>query len=372
MAILLGLLGSCAAVFALADATATATRGRSTGLAAASRLSQRPPLPQPPSAAAARSERAGRRLLRQAAAACARIAYGGTQDVLWRGPGGQSGASVIRVWHQQGTGTLAGPANTVALPGQQLPSGIVPPGGGGGILAVSASQLALMLTNYQVRYVGPSSADSRPARLVQLLRPDGRVAARYWLDDSTKLPLRRQVFAAGSGLISDEAFIDLRVGSRGMGSMPAAQAQPWSGQLDAAGLALLRGHGWPAPASLPGDLVLLRASSSSEGQPGEVLDLSYSDGLSEISVFVQRGELARQLPGWHQIAVGGQSVLASGLDSQCVAWSAGGFVYTVIADAPSATVGQVVAALPHQDPPGVWARMARGLRRLVSWVNPFG
>ena len=412
MAILLGLLGSCAAVFALADSPATSTRGRAAGLVAASRASQRPRLPRPASAAAASSERAGRRLLRLAAAACAKIAYGGTQDVLWRGPGGQSGASVIQVWHRQGTSTIAGPADTAPLPVPQQPSGAavsgpevkspavngprakgpavsgpdvngpdvngtavsgtVLQGARGGILAVSASQLALMLTNYQVRYAGRSSADGRPARLVQLMRPDGSLAARYWLDDSTKLPLRRQVFATGSGLISDEAFIDLKVGSRGMRGMPAAQAQPWTGQLDAAGLASLRGHGWPVPAIMPGDLQLLRASTSSAGQPGEVLDLSYSDGLSEISVFVQRGEMAGQLPGWHRIAVGGHSVLSNTQDSQCLAWSAAGFVYTVIADAPATTVGQVVAVLPHQDRPGLWTRMARGLRRLTSWANPFG
>jgi sigma-E factor negative regulatory protein RseB len=397
MAILLGLLGSCAAVFALADSPATSTRGRAAGLVAAGRASQRPRLPRPASAAAASSERTGRRLLLLAAAACAKIAYGGTQDVLWRGPGEQSGASVIQVWHRQGTSTIAGPAGTAALPVPQPPSGAavsgpvmkspavngsqvngtavngtVLQGARGGILAVSASQLALMLTNYQVRYAGRSSADGRSARLVQLLRPDGSLAARYWLDDSTNLPLRRQVFATGSGLISDEAFIDLKVGSRGMRSMPAAQAQPWTGQLDAAGLASLRGHGWPVPASMPGDLELLRASTSSAGQPGEVLDLSYSDGLSEVSVFVQRGEMSGQLPGWSRVEVGGHSVLSSTQDSQCLAWSAAGFVYTVIADAPAATVGQVVAALPHQDRPGLWVRMARGLRRLASWANPFG
>jgi hypothetical protein len=54
----------------------------------------------------------------------------------------------------------------------------------------------------------------------------------------------------------------------------------------------------------------------------------------------------------------------------CFAWSAGGFVYTLVADAPMATVSQVVAALPDNGGPGFWVRMARGLRRLVSWLNP--
>jgi hypothetical protein len=32
----------------------------------------------------------------------------------------------------------------------------------------------------------------------------------------------------------------------------------------------------------------------------------------------------------------------------------------------------MVDALPHQAGPGFWDRIERGLRRLLSWVNPFG
>ena len=55
-----------------------------------------------------------------------------------------------------------------------------------------------------------------------------------------------------------------------------------------------------------------------------------------------------------------------------VVWSAGGTVYTVVADAPERTVDAVVAALPHgaadDDPLG---RLGRGLDRVASWFNPF-
>ena len=44
----------------------------------------------------------------------------------------------------------------------------------------------------------------------------------------------------------------------------------------------------------------------------------------------------------------------------------------MIADAPQATVSQIVAALPHDGQAGFWKRMARGFRRLGSWANPFG
>jgi sigma-E factor negative regulatory protein RseB len=153
--------------------------------------------------------------------------------------------------------------------------------------------------------------------------------------------------------------------------MPAADARPWAGQLDSAGRAALRARGWPLPATLPGHLTLFEASRTST-RTGEVVDLSYSDGLSEVSLFLQRGQLPRELPGWHRLAVRGQTILSSDPDQRCLAWSARGFVYTVIAEAPPATVNQIVAVLPHDGQVGLWQRMARGLRRLASWVNPFG
>jgi hypothetical protein len=45
-------------------------------------------------------------------------------------------------------------------------------------------------------------------------------------------------------------------------------------------------------------------------------------------------------------------------------------VYTLIAAAPRDTVGQVVAALPHDGDPGLLGRLARGLHRLLSWLTP--
>jgi hypothetical protein len=43
-----------------------------------------------------------------------------------------------------------------------------------------------------------------------------------------------------------------------------------------------------------------------------------------------------------------------------------------VADAPAGTVAQVIGALPHDGPPGFWARLGRGFRRLVTLANPFG
>jgi hypothetical protein len=46
-------------------------------------------------------------------------------------------------------------------------------------------------------------------------------------------------------------------------------------------------------------------------------------------------------------------------------------VFTMMADAPSASVDAAVGALPHDGPTGFWKRMKRGLGRMASWANPF-
>jgi sigma-E factor negative regulatory protein RseB len=205
--------------------------------------------------------------------------------------------------------------------------------------------------------------------VVEVRRPGGGLAARFWIDAATKLPLRREMFDTNARMISEDAFTTLEFGTRGLNGMPASAAAPWTAQLDRAGLAALRGRGWPLPGQLPGNLVLLAASETS-ARPGPVINLSYSDGLAVVSLFVQRGELGRPMPGWRQITVGGRTVYSVDPAQRSFAWSADGFVYTVIADAPMATVGRVVTTLPGTSQPGFWTRMARGFRRLASWLNP--
>ncbi len=140
--------------------------------------------------------------------------------------------------------------------------------------------------------------------------------------------------------------------------------------LSASALARLRAAGWPLPGQLPGHLTLVQAQQTGGGA-GVVVDLAYSDGLSVVSVFLQRGHLPPELSGWSRMAVRGQQVFTADPDRRSVAWSARGFVFTVIADAPEATVEQVVTVLPHSDRPGFLGRMRRGLSVLASWLNPF-
>jgi hypothetical protein len=90
-----------------------------------------------------------------------------------------------------------------------------------------------------------------------------------------------------------------------------------------------------------------------------------------VSLFVQRGRLPATLPGWQLTDVSGHPVFGRNPAEPDLTWSAGGYVYTLVADAPPTVLTQVVDSLPHQTRPGFWTRMGRGVKRLLSWADPF-
>ena len=233
--------------------------------------------------------------------------------------------------------------------------------------------LALLGQHYVAVYRGTGAADGRVAAIVEVYRFDGTLAARYWLDSRTMVPLRREVFDSSDELVSDDAFVKVRIGA--LAGHPAATAASTASgpawvtvSSPASLLASLAGQGWQLPATLSGTLPLYAASWSGSGS-GQVTDLEYSDGLNVISLFVQRGTLAASMPGWRPMSLDGRHVYVSG---HSVTWAGHGLVYTMIADAPPATVTAAVTGLPDGGQPGLVDRLKRGADRLAHLVDPFG
>jgi sigma-E factor negative regulatory protein RseB len=315
------------------------------------------------------------RLLAQAAKAAVATSYQG-EEIVTRWSNGSGSVLVSNIWHVSGgqtvTQTLDAGASFSSQPYLSSDTDGQAPEG---VLGVTAPLVQLLETHYVVAYAGAGLADNRTAQVVEAWRGDGSLAARFWLDDATKLPLEREVFDSSAHVISQDVFIDVRFANAGPAPPAEAAAAttapgPWTDLLSQAQLPALRTRGWLVPSQLPGGLSLFTGAET-EASTGTVLDLGYSDGLSVVSLFEQRGTLAAELAGWRKTTVDGRAVFVAEPDQRSMTWASRGIVYTLMADAPTQTVDAAVVALPHDGPTGFWTRISRGLVRLMSWVNPF-
>jgi sigma-E factor negative regulatory protein RseB len=303
----------------------------------------------------------GLRLLAAAAQASQVTSYQGVEMTSEAGVGGEA-TTISQVWHSSGGLTLTQTPSTEAV--MRSPEGV---------FGLTRALVALLGKHYDAMYRGTGySAVGRPAALVEVYRFDGSLAARFWLDKQTLVPLRRELFDASDQPTGEDAFVHVRFGA--LTGQPAARAaaataeSPWvTAASPGTLLASLAGQGWRLPDALPDNLPLYAAASDGTGS-GEVIDLEYSDGLSVVSLFVQRGTLASDMSGWQPATLGGHPVYVCG---RSVTWSWHGLVFTMIADAPPPTVEQAVEALPRSSQPGVLDRFGRGLDRLAHLVDPF-
>jgi sigma-E factor negative regulatory protein RseB len=316
---------------------------------------------------AMRSDSEALRLLRDAGGAVLSTPYEGTQFITtWSDTGATT--SLIRVSHTPSQGTYIEVRRTTADSG-----GVTyePDGGDarGGLTGFTPKMLDLMARNYSVVRGSEDSVCGRPARVVEARRPDGSPAGRFWIDRATGLMLHRELIDGQGRAVSITGFYDIRIGQ------PKPQvrdvqtvASPWGHELAAADLGFLRSGGWTVPATLPGHLELYDARRADRDG---VVHLGYSDGLSAVSVFIQRGALdERRFARWSKINSGGRTVYEHNALQRWAVWNSDEYVYTVLADAPQGTADSVIAALPHGGP-GFWGRLGRGLKRLGSWLNPF-
>jgi sigma-E factor negative regulatory protein RseB len=314
----------------------------------------------------------GMSLLSKAAEASLDMSYQGVELIAQSGLAGPV-TTISEVWHRGGGLTVTQTSDAAVLPvSQPYVSYDVDNRSPEGVFGVTKTLVALLGKHYIADYRGTGSTLGRPTLIVELRRADGSLAAQFWLDRKTLVPLRRDVYNTSAQLVSEDAFVQVQFGTltappaRAGASVPVRSA--WSKvAVPTTLLARLNGQGWRLPAALPGGLSLYTAARSVTSV-GEVADLGYSDGLSVISLFVQRGTLTPRLTGWQPVSLRGHLVYVAG---HSITWAGHGLVYTIIADAPPQTVEEVLASLPQNSAPGFLVRIGRGLDRLAALVNPF-
>ena len=131
-------------------------------------------------------------------------------------------------------------------------------------------------------------------------------------------------------------------------------------------------QGWPIRRSLPGGMDLFQAQLH-DRDGAEVLQLSYTDGLSTLSLFVQDGELATEPAGTAR-PVDDATVWVQPGPPERIVWSGDGHTWTLVSDAPESTVKQALVSLPHTPravADGPSARLWRGMAVVGGWLNPF-
>lgn len=357
--------------------------------------------------------------LHRAIQAGASIGYEGTQVVATWTPSGTTTRMIEvrqqpdgRRWTTVQQAGSAGRVTTEWSPDEN--AGSEPPG---------FDPLDLLAGEYRISIGMPGRVAGRTTMVV-LVRRGSQLAARLWVDQQCGLLLREEVFDTEGRLTRLTSFVDLTVdrggasaraglsgsdpnagsssggsssaGDSGAGpssiSLPAGRGSSrdeskLSSSSDTAGSSstLVLSPLWPStstarpaslgfsyPRTLPGgfqvvDTRVMNASASAAGS-ARVVHLTYTDGLSALSVFAESGRLPRSgVPGLTRQKWGDAVVYLGTSWPTRVVWEGDGRVLTLVSDAPIDELRSVVSAMPHGGPqrPGVLTRLKNCLRALT-------
>ncbi|HEU4948164.1 MAG TPA: sigma-E factor regulatory protein RseB domain-containing protein [Kribbella sp.] len=307
--------------------------------------------------------------LQRAATAPDRVSFHGIQIITSWGPQGASSA-MLDILHAAKQGSEisvvgAGPPGAKAF--VQRAAETAGP-------TVDGGPLALLRATYELVYKGRTETIGRPAVLIEALRADRTLAARFWIDKATGLLLQRQLYAGdGRTMVRATVYTELEVHGAYFLShlppmVPSGVTSIGLGRVDS-----LRSRGWNCMNELPASLKLYDVRTDAAGGS---LQFSYSDGLFAVSLFEQRGGLDPAAVAGYTVSntpEGAQVYIRQGMPSYAV-WSSGGIVYTLIGDIPYDVLATVVAAFPHEPPRRVTAieRVGTGLAKMAMWITPVG
>jgi sigma-E factor negative regulatory protein RseB len=330
--------------------------------------------------------------LGRAVRASGELAYHGTQVIsTWGAEGGTT--QLLEVW--QSTGGQRWERAQVA--GRSTAVTSLHAGQDAAVLAPQYTQiLGLLASSYRLAFAGQARVAGREAEVV-VASNQGRERARVWLDTATGLPLRQEVLDASGRLRRMATFIDIDLdpasdppsdpASRSATTerpattqrsalphpTPAVLAPPaWPRVVSAAELDRMRDDGWTCPARLTGGLQLVDARFGAQAGSAPALHLTYTDGLSAVSVFLQRGRLdAGGLPGFAAEHWVDRTVYLAQDWPMRVVWQDGPEVVTLVGDTTADEARSLVAQLSAGQPgdPGPMARIALELRGMFAWLH---
>lgn len=234
------------------------------------------------------------------------------------------------------------------------------------------SNLQQLLGKYRVLLDGGGRVLQRDAKVVRIKRiADDRLVERWTIEATTGLLLKRESYDATGMVERSIAFTevrepyvptveDLHPATRA-GPSPAPQRWFSAAELSRRAKAL------GMPATLPGGYRLESGTTFKAGT-ASVIQLVYSDGLEDVSLFAQPGSMARS-----GLPASARNVRLSRVDGlrwegfpRGVVWQDGQSTLTLVGAAPTDELTQMANALPQ-------ALLRRSLRQrmghLVDWMK---
>jgi hypothetical protein len=207
--------------------------------------------------------------------------------------------------------------------------------------------LKLLERNYRLSGTRGASVAGRSATVVTATRDrDDSVAARWWIDDATGIVLWQETYDSNGSVDLSFGFTSISVshGDSILEHLPPRLAVPRTNtSLTLSSAGQLNASGWSCTRQLAG-LSLVRIRSDQPGNP-QAVHLVYSDGLSTVSVFEQRGRL-NAVPEGSQWDAGLAAHVRRGA-STVATWQSGEMVFTVVTDGSAGLLAGAVGSLPH-------------------------
>lgn len=190
----------------------------------------------------------------------------------------------------------------------------------------------------------------RPTTVIVARDHDGRVRARLYVDRATGLLLRREVLDARGRTVHEVTFVALSDVDKPSTGEPTPTTPRADKQRSNDRLAKVP-DGYVAPGSAGAGFHLVGRYR----QGGGVVQLFYSDGLFNVSVFEQPGEL-----DWGALPAGGTDSTVSDNRTRTyetaagtvMFWNTDGSVYTCISDAPADEVSGFVTTFANASDDG--------------------
>ncbi len=308
--------------------------------------------------------------LRQGVAALQAVSYRGVQQWMTDQDGSEQTA-IAEISHIAGHGT----ATRVVTDGEAAAS--FRPESTTEVVA-GRDALALLSTRYAVVPDGSATVAGRVTDRIAAYSASGEVAARFWIDRATGLPLASERYDSLGHPEFRHRFTSVAVDHAAVmpNHLPIATTANWVEAPGGTAPEAVKAEGWLCPgAAIDGGLDAFDARLA-KGTAAPVLHLVYTDGLRAVSVFEQRARLdPAQLSGFVVSTQSGRQVFRrDGVPSQAT-WAEGPFVITVLGD--EAAISAVVASLATEDLPAADGtsqidRVSTGLARVGSWFDPFG